>query len=111
MKDNVESLNDGNNIENQNNNKPFVKFIEEYYGYFKLFASPEIMHEIGKVSKKLMSLNLIDIGNALHHKKENKIKRMKKIILVSSNHISYIINYIMFRIAIIKVRATEGKIL
>lgn len=82
MKDNIKILNDENNIENQNN-KPFIKFIEDYYGYFKFFISPEKMHEIGKVNKKLMSLNLIDKGNDLLHKKENKIKKMKKIILVS----------------------------
>ena len=110
MKDNIEALNDGNNIENQNN-KPFVNFIEDYYGYFKLFISSENMHEIGKVNKKLMSLNLIETGNILLHKKENKIKKMKKIILVRSIYISYIINYSIFRIVIVKVRTIEGKIL
>ena len=109
MKGNIEALNNGNNIENQNN-KPFVNFIEDYYGYFKLFISPENMHEIGKVNKKLMSLNLIDTGNILLHKKENKIKKMKKIILVSLIYLSYLINYSIFRIVIVKVRTTEGKI-
>jgi hypothetical protein len=68
------------------------------------------MHEIGKVNKKLMSLNLIDTGNILLHKKENKIKKMKKIILVSLIYLSYLINYSIFRIVIVKVRTTEGKI-
>lgn len=88
MKDNIEALNDGNNIEKQNN-KPFVNFIEDYYGYFKLFISSENMHEIGKVNKKLMSLNLIDTGNILLHKKENKIKNEK-------NYISKIKLYIIY---------------
>ena len=110
MKGNIEALNNGNNLENKNN-KAFVNFIEDYYGYFKLFISSENMHEIGKVNKKLMSLNLIDTGNILLHKKENKIKKMKKIILVSSIYLSYIINYSIFRIVIVKVRTIEGKIL
>ena len=109
MKDYIEALSDKNNIENKND-KPFVKFVEDYYGYFKLFISPENMHEIGKVNKKLMSLNLINTGNILLHKKENKIKKMKKIILVRSIHISYLINYTIFRNVIVKVRI-EGKIL
>lgn len=94
MKDYIEALSDKNNIENKND-KPFVKFVEDYYGYF---------------NKKLMSLNLINIGNILVHKKENKIKKMKKIILVRSIHISYLINYTIFRNVIVKVRI-EGKIL
>ena len=110
MEENLEALNDGSNKKNQNNN-PFVNFIEDYYGYFKLFISSENMHEIGKVNKKLMSLNLIDTGNILLHKKENKIKKMKKIIIVRSIYILYIINYSIFRIVIVKVRTIEEKIL
>jgi hypothetical protein len=68
------------------------------------------MYEIGKINKKLMSLNLIDTGNILLHKKENKIKKMKKIIIVRSIYILYIINYSIFRIVIVKVRTIEGKI-
>jgi hypothetical protein len=89
MEENLEALNDGSNKKNQNNN-PFVNFIEDYYGYFKLFISSENMYEIGKINKKLMSLNLIDTGNILLHKKENKIKKMKKIIIVRSIYILYI---------------------
>ena len=90
-----ENLNDNNNsniIYNSNSNNiyneikkndSFIKFFEEYYGYFKQFITKEDLNKIGKINKKTMSLILIDKGNYLHLLKESKKKKIKKIISVS----------------------------
>ena len=90
-----ENLNDNNNIINSNNsncnsicnenkkNDSFIKFFEEYYGYFKQFITKEDLYKIGKINKKTMSLILIDKGNYLHRLKESKKKKIKIIISVS----------------------------
>ena len=82
------NLNDNNLINKVNKNKnkennSFITFIEEYYGYFKQFILFKDLYNIGKVNRKIMSLFLIDKGNNLIHKKELKINKLKRIVLMN----------------------------
>ena len=109
MEKNIEkdqNINNEDKILNENN--PFIKFIEDYYGYFKLFISPKNMHQIGKVNKKLMTLRLIDIGNKLYHKKEYKKNKLKKIISVRI--LININNFFFFYRTMTKIIIKVGKI-
>lgn len=79
MNDNFE--NDENNqllINNQEN--PFISFMENYYGTFKKYLNKKELSNIGKINKKLMSLVIIDIGHNLYKQKNEKKEKMKNII-------------------------------
>ena len=63
---------------NRKNN--FLFFIENYFGYFKQYTTEKELLEICKINKKTMSLSIIDLGNNLYKKKEEKKNKLKQII-------------------------------
>ena len=75
--------NDDKNEQKKINNNLFIKFIEDYYGFFKQFISFEDLYNIGKLNRKLISLFLIDKGKNLYEKKELKKVQLSQIISVS----------------------------
>ena len=75
----------GKQLEENKKNDSFIKFFEEYYGYFKQFITKEDLYKIGKINKKTMSLILIYKGNYLHRLKESKKKKIKLIISFNPN--------------------------
>ena len=82
--------------DNQNNgNNKFIKFLEEYYGFFKQFISFEELYKICKVNHNLLSLFLVDKGNKLYHEKDLKLKKLKHIIALVRIifKIHYLINF------------------
>ena len=94
-------MEDNNNIKDEKNNESFINnniiqdksdtiknnrknnflfFIENYFGYFKQYMTEKELLEICKTNKKTMSLSIIDLGNNLYKKKEEKKNKLKQII-------------------------------
>ena len=94
-------MEDNNNIKDEKNNLSFINnniiqdkydtiknnrknnflfFIENYFGYFKQYMTEKELLEICKINKKTMSLSIIDLGNNLYKKKEEKKNKLKQII-------------------------------